>query len=118
MNPRSFGGQIPVPGQDATQSELLFFAITYNGYNRIKGGVPAVANLANPVIDKFKKEKTLPEDLNLLRLTLFWCKDQDTTKSKWMEVHGQDLSQSGMLLWTKSVKCQAAMWKRMISRFH
>ena len=72
MNPRSFGGQIPVPGQDATQSELLFFAITYNGYNRIKGGVPAVANLANPVIDKFKKEKTLPEDLNLLRLTLFW----------------------------------------------
>ena len=63
---------IPVPSPDASQLDLINFALTYDGYNHVRGGPTEVSKIANPVIERFERERYLPDELDLLRMTLFW----------------------------------------------
>ena len=63
---------IPVPGPDASQLALIEFALTYDGYRHLRGGPTEVSKIADPVIERFRRDQYLPDDLDLLRVTLFW----------------------------------------------
>jgi hypothetical protein len=38
----------------------------------LRGGPTEVSKIANPVFERFKREQVLPDNLNVLRVTLFW----------------------------------------------
>ena len=59
-----------VPGPDATASELMRLAATIDGY-RI-AGVEVLSALGNAVREGWRTSDTLPSDLMLLRLALFF----------------------------------------------
>jgi hypothetical protein len=65
-------GQYMVPTADATQLELVEFALTFNGYDRNRGGASKVAPIAKLVHDQYFKWENFPDDLHQVRTALFW----------------------------------------------
>jgi hypothetical protein len=61
---------VPVPEPSASIHELLRFGLTYSAYDRGKFGDVAAA--ANGVSQEWRSHGRLPDDIGLLRVTLFF----------------------------------------------
>ena len=65
-------GGILVPDENATQWELVTFALTFNGYSRNSGGSSKIAPIANAIHAEYKRTHNFPDDIDQLRTALFW----------------------------------------------
>lgn len=61
-----------MPKESASQLELVQFALTFNGYDRNRGGSSRVMPIAILIKDQYLKDGSLPNDLHQLRTALFW----------------------------------------------
>lgn len=62
------------PARDAPLPDILGFALTYNGYDRLGSGPDALVPIVQPVLEAMRVDGQVPEwaGLDLLRGTLFW----------------------------------------------
>jgi hypothetical protein len=69
----------PIPSTGCNFDEILEFAITYNGYDRIAGSPEALLDLYEPIRKKWKESGRLPDwaGLDLLRGLLFLMARED-----------------------------------------
>ena len=63
-------GLIAVPGEEASDREVLKFALTFNGYEGA-GGVGEAQDLGNDWLRRYEASGSLPDDLHTLRVILF-----------------------------------------------
>ena len=69
----------PIPSTGCNFDEILKFAITYNGYDRIAGSPEALLDLYEPIRKEWKESGRLPDwaGLDLLRGLLFLMARED-----------------------------------------
>lgn len=63
---------IRVPSSDAPYfPDIVEFSLSYNGYDR-HGGLDGAAAIGERVKEEYEKSGEFPDDLDMLRCSLFW----------------------------------------------
>jgi hypothetical protein len=75
---RSMPDTVSCPHADAPLQDLLEFALSYDGYQRLAADAEALSRVVEPVLRELETGDTLPDwvGLDLLRGTLFFIQRQ------------------------------------------